>query len=405
MLARIRLRTSISLVLALAVALLAISLFGTTPAQAQQGAFPVKPANQAVLDKLAQLTGGTKLETLPPTEARLAPTFADATRGVLADSGQSTAPEPVDSVVDTTIPAELGEIPVRVYTPAGTSGGAPLPVIVYYHGGGWTIGSYDVYDSSGRALANAANAIVVSVNYRLGPENPFPAAANDAYAAYAYATENAGVFGGDPTRVAVAGESAGGNLAAATAIKARDTGIQMPTHQLLVYPITNYNFDTESYGIYANAMPLSKPLMQYFWANYLTTDADSLNPYASPLQAEDLSGLPPATVVGARIDPLQTEGQQYADALAAAGVPVRYQIYEGVTHEFFGAGAVIPEANDAVAFAASGLTESFGTTQATSSALPDTGGASSLAPLAAALGLLTVAVSVAFALRSGTTER
>lgn len=170
-------------------------------------------------------------------------------------------------------------------------------------------------------------------------------------------------------------ESAGGNLAAATVLRARDTGIQMPTHQLLVYPITNYNFDTESYATYANAMPLSKPLMKYFWANYLTTDAEGSDPYASPLQAESLEGLPPATIIGAQIDPLQTEGQQYADALSEAGVPVRYQLYEGVTHEFFGAGAVIPAANDAVAFAAQGLTESFGTTSTTPPAvMPDTGG-------------------------------
>ncbi len=289
---------------------------------------------------------------------------------------------------------------MRIYTPATATAGGPLPVVVYYHGGGWTIGSYDVYDSSGRALANAAGAIVVSVNYRLAPENPFPAAANDAYASYVYAVENAATFGGDPSRVAVAGESAGGNLAAATTLRARDEGIQMPVHQLLIYPITNYDFDTESYAAYADAMPLSRPLMEYFWANYLTTDAEGQNPYASPLQG-DLSGLPPATVVAAQIDPLQTEGQQYADALAAAGVPVNYRLFEGVTHEFFGAGAVIPEANEAVAFAAEGLTASFGTASQ-STTLPDTGGSPSLLPVAlglAALGLAAATPAAAFALR------
>ena len=352
-----RLLTCLSLVLALTISSAAPALAQDEPAQPTAD-------NQAVLDKLKALSNGVKLETLSPVEARKAPTFADAVKGVLQDRGESTAPEPVADVTDRTIPGPAGDIPVRIYTPEGDG---PFPVVVYYHGGGWVLADYNVYDSSGRALANAAEAIVVSVNYRRAPENPYPAAADDAYAAYIWATQNADEIDGDTARVAVAGESAGGNLAAVTALRARDEGAQMPVHQLLVYPITNYAFDTESYETYAAAMPLSRPLMQYFWRNYLTDEAEGVEAYASPLQAESLEGLPPATVVAAQIDPLQTEGAEYAEALEGAGVSVRYQLYEGTTHEFFGAGVVIPEGKAAVAFAAEGLKAGF-------MSMPESGG-------------------------------
>jgi acetyl esterase/lipase len=217
----------------------------------------------------------------------------------------------------------------------------------------------DVYDSSARALTNAAGAIVISVKYRQAPENPFPAVVEDAYASYIWATQNAATINGDPKRVAVAGESAGGNLATVVARRARDNGDQLPVHQLLVYPITNYNFDTPSYNQYANAKPLSKGLMQWFFRYYLPSEADGASPDVSPLRA-DLSGLPPATIIAAQIDPLQSEGQQYAQQLRDAGVPVTYQLYTGVTHEFFGTGAVVDKGKQAVALAGNQLRMAFG---------------------------------------------
>lgn len=331
----------------------ALALLVVAPVAAQNGT--PNAQMQAVLDQLARLAP-TPLETLTPQEARQQPTVADAVKAVLQAQGRSTAPEPVGNVQDTTIPGPAGAIPVRVYTPAGTG---PFPVVVYYHGGGWVIANVNVYDSSARALTNAAGAIVISVEYRQAPENPFPAAVEDAYASYIWATQNAASIGGDPKRVAVAGESAGGNLATVVARKARDAGAQLPVHQLLVYPIANYGFDTPSYQQFANAKPLSKGLMQWFFSYYLPSEADGASPDVSPLRA-DVSGLPPATIIAAEIDPLTSEGQQYAQKLRDAGVPVTYQLYNGVTHEFFGTGAVVNEGKQAVALAGNQLRAAFG---------------------------------------------
>ncbi len=209
------------------------------------------------------------------------------------------------------------------------------------------------------ALTNAAGAIVISVEYRQAPENPFPAAVEDAYASYIWATQNAASIGGDPKRVAVAGESAGGNFATVVARRARDAGAQLPVHQLLVYPIVNYNFDTPSYQQFANAKPLSKGLMQWFFSYYLRSEADGASPDVSPLHA-DVSRLPLATIIAAEIDPLLSEGQQYAQKLRDAGVPVTYQLFTGVTHEFFGTGAVVDEGKQAVALAGNQLRAAFG---------------------------------------------
>jgi acetyl esterase/lipase len=293
--------------------------------------------------------------TVPPQQARTLPTIADAVRGVLQDQGRSTAPEPVASVQDRTIPGPAGAIPVRVYTP---SGNGPFPVTVYYHGGGWVIATIDTYDSSARALANAAQTVVVSVEYRKGPENRFPAAHEDAYAAFQYVANNAAEFGGDPARVAVVGESAGGNLAAATSILARDRGGKRPVYQVLVYPIADNDTSRPSYNENAEALPLNRPGMQYFFNTYLNNPGEGDNPLISLVQA-NLAGLPPTTVVTAEIDPLRSEGQDLAQRLTAAGVSTRSRNYTGVTHEFFGAGAVVDKGKDAVQFAAQGLRTAF----------------------------------------------
>ena len=295
------------------------------------------------------------LQTLTPAQARMQPSVADAVKAVLTQQNKSTAPQAVGSVQDTTIPGPAGALPVRVYTPTGTG---PFPVVVYFHGGGWVIATIDTYDSSCRALCNAAQAVVISVEYRKGPENKFPAAHEDAYAATQYVLNNTAQFGGDPARVATAGESAGGNMASAVCMMARDRSGKMPVYQLLVYPVAGSDMNTASYQTNANALPLNKPLIQYFLNNYLSTPADANNPLIN-LNGGNVTGLPPATVITDEIDPLMSEGQAYAQKLQNAGITTRYQNYTGVTHEFFGTGAVVDEANDAVQYAAQGLKTVF----------------------------------------------
>ena len=322
-------------------------------AKAKKG---VGPGIKAVLDQLEAL-GPKPLEKLDPKEARKQPTPGDAVKALLKKQGKSTDPEPVAKVKDIEFPGAVGKLPARVYTPKGEG---PFPVLVYWHGGGFVIADLDTYDSSCRALCNAAGCVVVSCHYRLAPEHPFPAAPNDAFAAYQWVLKNAGTVNGNPKRVAVGGESAGGNLAAVTALQARNKGVTPPVHQLLIYPVTDHAYDTPSYKENADAKPLNLPMMKWFWGHYLGKASDGAFNYASPMQAKDLKNLPPATVITAEVDPLRSEGKAYADRLKAAGVAVDYTNYEGVTHEFFGMGAVLPEAKQAVAQAAKGLKTGFG---------------------------------------------
>jgi acetyl esterase/lipase len=256
------------------------------------------------------------------------------------------------------IPVQGGQIHVRIYTPQ--TGKATYPMIVYYHGGGWVIATIDTYNASAQALAEQSDAIVVSVEYRKGPEYKFPTAHNDAFAAYKWTLQNASTLKGDSTRVAVAGESAGGNLAVSVSMMARDSGIRKPVHEVAVYPIANNDTNTPSYQQYADAKPLSKPLMEWFFRNYLRTPADGDQPWISLVDEANLSNLPPATIIGAELDPLQSEGKQLADKLQAANVSTEYRLYKGVTHEFFGMAQVIPEAKDAQAFATQRLRQAFG---------------------------------------------
>jgi acetyl esterase len=333
--------------------LTALAALACNAAAAQDAAQPPKadPHMQKVLDALKSL-GGKPTETLSPEEARKQPTPADAVKKVLSDMGKSTAPEAGVTVKDMSVPVDGGSVPVHIYTPEGKG---PFPVMVYYHGGGFVIADTKVYDASPRALAKMAGAIMVSVDYRQAPEHKFPTAPNDAYAAYLWTTRHAREFNGDPMRVAVGGESAGGNLATVVSMMARDKKAQMPVHQLLVYPVVDNNMNTPSYGRNANAKPLNKPMMAWFFKHY---GADPSSPYALPIKGK-LAGLPAATIVAAEIDPLESEGKSYADKLKAAGVKVDYKEYSGVTHEFFGMGAVVPKAKDAEQFAADGLKKAF----------------------------------------------
>lgn len=313
------------------------------------------PQMQAVLDQLAKL-GPKPIETLSPADARKQPTPADAVAALLKSQGKSTAPEAVGKVENKTFPGPAGPVPIRIYTPAGTG---PFPVTLYIHGGGWVIATLDTYDASARALTNAAQAVLVSTHYRQAPEHQFPAAHDDTWAAYEWVLNNAKSLNGDPAKVAVAGESAGGNMAAAIAMTARDRKVQMPAHQLLIYPVANRAFDTPSYQENANAKPLGKAGMQWFFGHYLKSEADGSNPRVSILRATNFKGLPPATVITAQIDPLRSEGEAYARKLQAAGVQVHLQNFDGVAHEFFGMGAVVDKAKQAVQVAGDRLKVAF----------------------------------------------
>lgn len=312
------------------------------------------PETQAVLDSLAEL-GPKPIETLDAKEARKQPSPADAVKALLKKEHKSDAVEKVADVDNKLIDGPAGKIRIRIYTPAGPG---PFPVIVYYHGGGFVIANLDTYDSSPRALANATGAIVVSSHYRQGPEHKFPAAHEDALAAYRWTLTHAADFKGDPTRVAVAGESAGGNLAAAVAMMARDQNLQKPVHQLLVYPVVSNDLTTPSYQENAHAKPLNKAMMAWFFEK-AATPADAKDPRLNLLNIPNLTGLPAATIITAQIDPLRSEGETFAMKLKAAGVPVAYRNFDGVTHEFFGMGAVVHQSKEAVAFAAEELKKSF----------------------------------------------
>ncbi|MGI8638174.1 MAG: alpha/beta hydrolase [Segetibacter sp.] len=295
------------------------------------------------------------LYTLTPQQARMQPSPQYAAMVVMRNFNIAAPPMKVDTM-GREVPVEKGSIHVRIYTPK--TGKSKYPLIVYYHGGGFVIATIDTYNASAQALAEQVDAVVVSVEYRKGPEFKFPTAHYDSYDAYKWALANASTFKADATKVAVAGESAGGNLAVAVSIMARDNGIKIPLHILSVYPIANYDFNTPSYIQYADAKPLSKPLMQWFFKYYLNNPSEGAN-YLISLVNANLAGLPPTTIINAEIGPLQSEGGMLADKMRAAGVPVVRKVYIGVTHEFFGMAAVIPEAKEAQALAAQRLKESL----------------------------------------------
>lgn len=299
---------------------------------------------QDVLDALKALEA-KPLHTLDVPEARFQASPADAARTVQRDKMIPSGPEGEVETTDIAIPSPNGNLPARIYTPAGQG---PFPVIVYFHGGGWVVADLNTYDATPRALAVGSEAIVVSVEYRHAPEHKFPAAHEDAWTGYAWAVEHAESFGGDSTRVAVAGESAGANLAANVAIEARDRNATQPLHQLLVYPIAGNDTETPSYIENANATPLGKADMEWFFDHALETPDQASDPRINLVDRDDLENLPPATVITAEIDPLRSEGQAYAEALEAAGVEVNALDFEGVTHEFFGMGKVVDTAKEAL---------------------------------------------------------
>jgi acetyl esterase len=237
--------------------------------------------------------------------------------------------EPIAEVWDQAVPGHGGHIPVRIYRPNGDR----LPILVYAHGGGFVFCDLDSHDGLCRSLTNLLPAVVISVAYRLAPENPWPGPAEDVYTAAKWAADNADTLGGDAARVVVGGDSAGGNLAAVTTLMARDRGGPGIAGQLLIYPVIAADFDNESYRLFGSGFYNPMPAMRWYWDQYVPRHADREHPYASPLRGNP-AGLPPAVVVIAGHDPLRDEGMAYADALKAAGVITVPLIFDGGVHGF-----------------------------------------------------------------------
>ena len=311
-----------------------------------------------VLETLASMNPDA-IEKCSPAQARRQPTPADAVKAVLREQGRSVDPAvlvPGVKTEDLAIPGAGGSMPSRIYTP---SAAGPLPVILYLHGGGWVIADLDVYDGGARGLAAQAQAIVVSIDYRQAPEHRFPAAWDDALAAYRWILENAGRFGGDATRLAIAGESAGGCMAIATAVAVREAGLPGPLHVLSVYPVAQTgNMHTASYIENALAQPLNKAMIGWFVDKLLRSPEDKHDPRIDLVNA-DLRDLPPVTIINAQLDPLRSDGALLEDALHRVGVAVERVDYHGVTHEFFGMAAVVQKARDAQQFAGERLRQSL----------------------------------------------
>jgi len=303
---------------------------------------PLDPQARALLDVIAS-SGAPPLDQLPVDQARQASRVAAALQIPL---------EPVARVEDRTLPGPVSPIPVRIYTPEAS---APLPLLVYFHGGGHTVGDLDSQDATCRAIANRARLLIVSVDYRLAPEHPFPAPLEDCYAATAWLAENGRSLGADPRRLAVGGDSAGGNLAAAVCLKARDLAGPPIAFQLLIYPAVDALCESASHERNAEGYLLTRELIRWFRGHHVPNEKDKLNPYASPLRASSLAGLPPALVITAEFDPLVDEGEAYAERLRAAGVKVDCQRYDGMIHGFFGMGGFLDQAKTAIKQAADAL--------------------------------------------------
>ena len=295
---------------------------------------PLDPDVKALLDAQSA-AGEPSLETLPPRLAR-----------ARYEAIPAPALPGLAGIEDHSLAAPGGAVRVRVYTPRRE---VPLACALFLHGGGWVIGSPFTSEALCRRIALDADCAVVSVEYRLAPEHRFPTAAEDSYMALRWASENAARIGVDPTRLAVLGASAGGNLAAAVALMARDRGGPELRLQVPVYPVIERDFTRASYVEFADGPGLTRAQMEWFWEQYLGEDGDPTHPYVSPLHAPDLNGVAPALVITAEVDPLRDEGRAYADALRRAGVEVAYSEYAGVQHGFFGMGHLLAKARQAVA--------------------------------------------------------
>ena len=334
----------ISLSVIVAAAIASVLILGYSWSRTEHGVLDYKTA---IVLKLRDVFSGDEVLTA----ARLRE--EGATRARMLQG----RPVDVAKVEEMKIPGPGGEIPIRIYWPVEDG---PLPVVVYYHGGGWVIGDLDTNDSLCRLLSNRASAVVVSVDYRLAPEHRFPAAVDDSYAALEWVSRNAARLNVDPSRIAVGGGSAGGNLAAAVALMARDRGGPGLAYQVMFYPATNLlDLTTESHQHFTDGYGLTREHVEFFRDSYLPEVPDRKSPYASPFLAESLEDLPPAIVITAGFDVLRDEGVAYAERLEAAGVPTVAVNYPSMIHGFVTMDRLFGEAEDAIDEAARALSEAF----------------------------------------------
>ena len=354
-----KLRTlSLALLLATSAMTPAFSQTPPTPSFSVQPTASQPDADMAeVLGVLAGL-GGKPIETLEPSEAREQPTPTDAVMKIIKDKKLDVKPHEGLKVSNQHF-ADMGNLRTRWYVPENATKASNLPIIVFFRGGGWVIADLDVYDATPAALAKKTGAAVVSVDYPMGPEKKFPAAHDEAIEAYKYVLKNAQGWGYNPGKVALVGESAGGNLAINTAIAARDQGLPMPVAIVSIYPVATTSMDTPSKREQAAAKPLNTPMMAWFVKNATDNNANLQDPRLN-LVAANLKGLPPTTVINAEIDPLKSDGDLIVEKLKADGVTTEHKLYTGVTHEFFGMDAVVAKAKEAQDFAAAQIKKGFG---------------------------------------------
>ncbi len=305
---------------------------------------PLDPQARQVLDQLAALG-------LPPNHM-VSPQQA---RENMRNRPRVDGPE-VARVEDRTVSWRDAEVPVRIYTPAGTG---PFPILIWCHGGGMVVGDLETADPTARHLTVETGCVTVSVDYRLAPETKFPGACDDCYAAAVWASDNAASIQGDASRMAVGGDSAGGNLAAVVAQMARDRARPGLVFQLLVYPMTALDFDTPSYADNADGYLLTRDSMKWYWEQYLGASDDAEHAYAVPSTARSFRDLPPALVITAEFDPLRDEGEAYAEKLEAAAVPTACSRYDGMIHGFFGMPAAMDKGAQAISEAAAAMKKAF----------------------------------------------
>jgi acetyl esterase len=298
------------------------------------------PQVKALLDAAAR-AGRTPVNKFPPVEARIQ--FKELRKTLLP-------PTPaIGAIIDFGVNGRHGAIPVRHYRPVNTATNSVLPVLIYFHGGGWVVGDLETHDSLCRQLANAGECAVISVDYRMGPEDKFPAAVDDAEDVVRHVAANAAPLNVDAKRIAVGGDSAGGNLSAVVAMLCRDSDGPTIKFQLLIYPATDMAMGHPSHTLFAEGYHLTRELMHYFRGHYLNDMTEIKDWRASPLHAKNLSNLPPAYVIAAGFDPLRDEGKEFADKLVQAGAKVRYQCFDGMIHGFITMSGVLTVANDAIA--------------------------------------------------------
>lgn len=295
--------------------------------------------------EIAQQLADQKAAGLPQVWEAPVSVIRELTQGRVAFAGQ---PEPIHSVVNRFIPGPTADLPIRIYRPNNDQN---APAMVYFHGGGWVLNFLDIYDAALHRLANESGSVIISVNYQKAPEHPFPTPFDDCYATLRWVKSHAAEIGIDPNRVGVGGDSAGGNLAAAVAVKARDEKIEL-SYQLLVYPCIDRDFTTKSYIEYATEYGLTTRAMQWFWDQYLQGDQHNENPYAAPMRAQSLAGVAPSIVITAQYDPLVSDSENYCAKLKNDGVEVIYKEFPGMIHGFFANVGATPSAHLALDFSA-----------------------------------------------------